>query len=39
MTGPQHYCVAEARVEDPSLRPPDARATRVFFLLGVSSRR
>jgi hypothetical protein len=28
-----------ARVEDPSLRPPDARAARVFFFTGVSPRR
>jgi hypothetical protein len=27
------------RVEDPSLRPPDARAARVFFFTGVSPRR
>jgi hypothetical protein len=27
------------RVEDPSLRPPDARANRVFFFTGVSPRR
>jgi hypothetical protein len=26
-------------VEDPSLRPPDARAARVFFFTGVSTRR
>jgi len=27
------------RVEDPSRRPPDARAARVFFFTGVSPRR
>jgi hypothetical protein len=27
------------RVEDPSPRPPDARAARVFFFTGVSPRR
>ena len=27
------------RVADPSLRPPDARAARVFFFTGVTSRR
>jgi hypothetical protein len=27
------------RVEDPSLRPPDVRAARVFFYTGVSPRR
>jgi hypothetical protein len=26
------------RVDDPSLRPPDARAARVFFFTGVSLR-
>jgi hypothetical protein len=27
------------RVDDPSRRPPDARAARVFFFTGVSPRR
>jgi hypothetical protein len=27
------------RMEDPSRRPPDARAARVFFFTGVSPRR
>jgi hypothetical protein len=33
---PERYA---ERVEDPSLRPPDARAARVFFFTGVSPRR